>query len=162
MLYYARNERGEVARAWPVNLSSLGNRQTPARKGSLEMPKREGRPVKDFRPQKDRAIPKGVIPLDELLTAHVAGRCWQRRKTARIGGELRLRGSIGRAWIPSEAQICEGAVVHDESTERTNGDKNDSLPGRNALFRRYSIRSRASLPSPQPMMASTPRSSRSC
>jgi hypothetical protein len=32
------------------------------------MPKRQGRPVKDFRPQKDRAKPKGGIPLDELLT----------------------------------------------------------------------------------------------
>jgi hypothetical protein len=106
-------------------------------------------------------MPKRNGPLDELLAAHAAGRCWQRRKTARIGAELSLRGWIGPAWIPFEVQICEDVVEHDESTDRTNGDRNDSLPGGNALFRRCSIRSRASLPFPPPMMAATPRSSRS-
>jgi hypothetical protein len=101
------------------------------------MPKRQGRPVKDFRPQKDRAKPKGGIPLDELLTgAHAACRCWQRRKTASIAGELSLRGRIGPASICGERQICDDAVERGESTDRTNGDRTDSSPGRHALFRR--------------------------
>jgi hypothetical protein len=78
----------------------------------------------------------------------------------RIGGELRLRGSIGPGWIPFETQICE--VEHDESTDRTNGDKQDSVAGADARFRCCSLRSQASLPFPQPMMASTHCSPRSC
>jgi hypothetical protein len=52
-------------------------------------------------------------------------------------------------------------VVHNESTDRANGDRNDSLSGGNAVFGRLSICSRASLPFPPLIMASTPRSSRS-
>jgi hypothetical protein len=42
---------------------------------------------------------------------------------ARIGGELRLRESIGPAWIPFEAQICEDVVAHDESSDRQGRQK---------------------------------------
>jgi hypothetical protein len=146
----------------PSSCSKRSERPVASQKGSLKIPKRKARPVTVSKPQKRHSKPKSGIPLDELLAAHAAGRCWQRCKTARIGGELRLCGSIGPAWIPFEAQICEDVVVHDESTDRTNGDRNDSSPGGNALFRRCSIRSQASLPFPPPMMASTPRSSRSC
>jgi hypothetical protein len=41
---------------------------------------------------------------------------------AHVGAQLKLRGWLGRAWIPFEALICEGVVEHDESTDRTNGD----------------------------------------
>jgi len=65
---------------------------------------------------------------------------------------LRLCGSFGRASLAAEARICAGAVEYGESTDRTSGDKHGSPPGRDALRHRYSIRSRALLPFPQPMM----------
>jgi hypothetical protein len=40
--------------------------------------------------------------------------------------ELRLRGSIGPASISFEADICGDVKVHDESTDRTNDDSDDS------------------------------------
>jgi hypothetical protein len=105
--------------------SFSGSDRTRARKGPFKMPWRKSLPVKVSRPQKDRSRLKGVIPLEDLLTG-----------TPRIGGELRMRGSNGPTWIPFEAQFCDDVVVHDESTDRTNGDRTDSSPGRHALFRR--------------------------
>ena len=40
--------------------------------------------------------------------------------------ELRLRGSIRPASISFEAEICLDVMVHDESTDRTNDDSDDS------------------------------------
>jgi hypothetical protein len=45
-----------------------------ARKGSLKMPIRKGRPVTVSTPQKGRSKSKAGIPLDELLAAHATGR----------------------------------------------------------------------------------------
>jgi hypothetical protein len=120
----------------PLGGDGLSN----ARMGSVKMPQRKGRPVTDSRPQKDRSKPKAGSPrtsYSPCTSPDAVG------KTARTGGELSLRGRIGPAWLPFEDQVCFDVAEHDESTDRTNGDKNDNLPGRNALHRRNAIRSRA-------------------
>jgi hypothetical protein len=61
-----------------------------------------------------------------MLAAHAAGRGRKRHKTARIGGQLSPCGSIGPALISFEAAICGDVKVHDESTDRTNDDSDDS------------------------------------
>jgi hypothetical protein len=100
------------------------------------MPKRQGRPVKDFRPQKDRAKPKGGIPLDELLT----GAPRLPLLAAAQNGEYRRKTQPARtdrpASICGERKICVYAVERGESTDRTNGDRTDSSLCRHALFRR--------------------------
>jgi hypothetical protein len=59
------------------------------------MPKRQGRPVKDFRPQKDRAKPKGGIPLDELLTGARRLPLLAAAQNGEYRRKLSLRGRIG-------------------------------------------------------------------
>ena len=71
-------------------------------------------PVTAFELQKGPLKIQRALPL-KLLTG-----------TPRIGGGLRLRGSIRPASISFEAEICGDVKVHDESTDRTNDDSDDS------------------------------------
>ncbi len=68
-------------------------------KGSVKTPERKGRSVLDSRPRAARRTSPAAVD-----------------RTARTGGELSLRGRIGPAWIPFEAQICFDVAEHDEST----------------------------------------------